>query len=319
MSLNRRTFITSSAAASIALATATTPHATFAQEKPTVTVGSKDFTEVGILGQIMSVLLEENGYPVDRQLNLGGTVVVHEAAVANDIQIYPEYTGTGLLVILGQDIPEVEEQPSATPAEGTANPVSEEVYSIVSEAYPEEFGLEWLEPFGLNGTYVIAVRPETAEEHGLQKVSDLQEIAGDLTFGCSQEFLVRQDGLPGLQEAYDVEFGDSMGMDPSLVYSAMDEGMVDVIAGGVTEGHIQRLGFVMLEDDRNYFPPYYACPVVRTELLEQAPDVRDILNQLAGRIDDETIGQLNLEVDEDLRNPGDVARDFLISEGLIEG
>lgn len=284
-----------------------------------MTVGSKDFTEVGILGQIVSVLLEENGFPVDRQLNLGGTVVVHEAAVANDIQVYPEYTGTGLLVILGQDIPEMEEQASATPANGAANPVSEEVYSIVSKAYPEQFGLEWLEPFGLNGTYVIAVRPETAEEHGLQKVSDLQGIAGDLTFGCSQEFLVRQDGLPGLQEAYDVEFGDSMGMDPSLVYAAMDEGMVDVIAGGVTEGHIQRLGFVMLEDDRDYFPPYYACPVVRTDLLEQAPEVRDILNQLAGRIGDEKIGQLNLEVDEDLRNPVDVARDFLIDEGLIEG
>jgi osmoprotectant transport system substrate-binding protein len=319
VSLNRRTFITSSAAASFALATANTPNAAFAQDNPTVTVGSKDFTEVGILGQIMSVLLEENGFPVDRQLNLGGTVVVHEAAVANDIQVYPEYTGTGLLVILGQDIPEMEEQASATPANGAANPVSEEVYSIVSEAYPEQFGLEWLEPFGLNGTYVIAVRLETAEEHGLQKVSDLQGIAGDLTFGCSQEFLVRQDGLPGLQEAYDVEFGDSMGMDPSLVYAAMDEGMVDVIAGGVTEGHIQRLGFVMLEDDRDYFPPYYACPVVRTDLLDQAPEVRDILNQLAGRIGDEKIGQLNLEVDEDLRNPVDVARDFLIDEGLIEG
>lgn len=323
MSLNRRNFIISGAATGAALTALGSSAAVFAQDKPSITVGSKDFTEVNLLGEIMSQLLEDAGYDVNRQLNLGGTVVVHEAAVAGDVDVYPEYTGTGLLVILGQDIPEVDQEPvaeaSATPS-GTpaSNPLSDEVYSIVSETYPEEFGLQWLEPFGLNGTYVIAVRPETAEEYGLEKVSDLQGVAGDLTFGCSQEFLVRQDGLPGLEEEYGLEFGDAMGMDPNLVYSAMEEGQVDVIAGGVTEGHIQRLGFVMLEDDRNYFPPYYACPVVRTEILEQAPEVRDILNQLAGRIDNETIGQLNLEVDEEQRSPAEVAREFLVNEGLLE-
>lgn len=315
-SITRRNLIFSSAAGAAFAATGV--HDAFAQgDKPTVTVGSKDFTESLILGQLCAHLLEDAGYEVDRQLNLGGTVVVHEATVNGDVDLYVEYTGTGLIAILGRELPETEEAEAAASPEATVG--QDPVYDIVSEAYPEEFGIEWLKPWGFNNTYVIAVRPETAEEYGLEKVSDLQGVAGDLIFGCSQEFLVRPDGLDSLQETYDIEFANAVGLDPSLVYVAMDEGQVDAIAGAATEGHIERLGFVKLEDDRGFFPPYYAAPVVREALLEESPEVRDILNKLAGHIDDDTMGSLNLEVDQDNRNHSDVARDYLVREGLIEG
>ncbi len=119
---------------------------------------------------------------------------------------------------------------------------------------------------------------------------------------------MRPDGLNSLQETYDIEFANAVGLDPSLVYVAMDEGQVDAIAGAATEGHIERLGFVKLKDDRGFFPPYYAAPVVRQALLEESPEVRDVLNMLAGHIDDDTMGSLNLEVDQDNRNHSDVAR-----------
>jgi len=322
--LSRRHLILSSAAAT-SLTTlggrAITGHAE--DSAPTVTVGTKNFTEVIILGEMMSQLLEDAGYPVDKQFNLGGTVVVHEGATAGDIDVYQEYTGTGLLTILGHDISDVTESNDndpATPAEtDVENPVAKRTYDIVSKEYPEQFGLEWLEPIGFNNTYVLAVTPEIAETYDLETCSDLQGVAQDLVFGCSQEFMARPDGLPNLQKTYDVDFKDEMGFEPSLVYSAIEQGQVDIIAGAATEGHIERLGLVKLVDDLGYFPPYYAAPVVRQDLLAEAPDIRDVLNQLAGRIDDQTMGSLNLESDQDGRNPGDIARDFLAREGLIEG
>lgn len=324
-SLSRRTLLTTAATSGVALATLTTHTNVMAaqdDEKPAVTVGSKNFTEVIILGQMMTLLLENAGFEVETQLNLGGTVVVHEGAVAGDIDVYPEYTGTGLLVILGRDISDVRNaaaDSSATPAgtPGTGS-VEERTYEIVSEEYPEKFGLEWLKPFGFNNTYVLALRPELAEKYGLVKVSDLQGVANELVFGCSHEFLVRSDGLPNLEKAYDIDFKDAVGFEPALVYSAIEENEVDIIAGAATEGHIERLGLVKLEDDLGYFPPYFAAPVVRQELLENAPDVRNVLNQLAGQIDDQTMGSLNLENDQDGRNPVDIARDFLMEHNLLD-
>lgn len=283
------------------------------EDKPTVVVGSKDFTEQIIVAEMVALLLEDNGYNVERQLNLGGTAVVHQALVSGEIDIYVEYTGTGLLAILGQELPEMDAA-AATPA---ADSGQDQVYEIVSSEYEAQFGLEWLEPWGFNNTYALAVTQETAEEYDLRTISDLEAVAGEMTFGATQEFLVREDGLPGLEAAYGFEFGDEQGLDPGLVYSAVAEGQVDVISAFATDGRIEALDLVLLEDDLGFFPPYYAAPVVSQELLEQSPEIRDILNQLAGTIDDSTMAQLNLRVDEGGESEIDVARSYLEEQGLI--
>jgi glycine betaine/choline ABC-type transport system substrate-binding protein len=323
MTLTRRNLIISGTAAGAALTTLGTSRAAFAQDdKPTVTVGSKDFTESHILAHICADVLENAGYEVERQINLGGTLVAHEAVVAGEIDLYVEYTGTGLLAILGQSLPEVESTGSgeATPS-GTpqVNPLAEEVYNIVATEYPEQFGLEWLEPWGINNTYALAMRREQVEELGISSISDLVEHAGDLSIGAPQETLVREDGIPGLEATYGMEFGDTVGLDPGLMYSAVANGDVDIITAFSTDGRIQSLDLVILVDDLNFYPPYYAAPVVRQELLEASPEVRDVLNQLVGRIDDARMTQMNYEADENGVETSEVARNYLIDEGIIEG
>ena len=313
MALTRRRFIVTGTAAGSMLAL---PRAAFGQEKPTIKVGSKDFTESVLLGEIVAHLFEGNDYPVERQLNLGGTVVVHGALVAGDVNVYVEYTGTGLLAILGMELPESGDtiSPSATP-DGTVG--IDPVYEIVSTEYPEQFGVEWLQPWGFNNTYALAMRSDHVEELGVTSISDLANHVSDLTFGATQELLVREDGLPGLEATYEFEFGDSLGLDPGLMYAALADGQVDVISAFATDGRISALDLTLLEDDRSFFPPYYAAPVVRQDLLEASPEVADILNQLAGQIDDATMADLNLQVDEGGMEATDVARTFLEEQGLI--
>lgn len=315
--ISRRRFIVTSTAAGVAATTLTHP-SIMAQDKPTVTVGSKDFTESIILAHMSGHLLEDAGYEVERQINLGGTVVAHEALLNGDIDTYVEYTGTGLLAILGMELPERNASPEAgaTPESGVGK---DPVYDIVAREYSERFGIEWLEPWGFNNTYVMAVRAETAEELGLETISDLEGHAGDMIVGGTQEFLVRPDGLPGLEEMYGLEFADAVGLDPGLVYSALEQGEVDIISATATDGRIPALGLVPLVDDRGFFPPYFAAPVVRQDLLEESPEVADTLNQLAGSISDEQMAELNFQVDDGGRDPIDVARDYLVSEGLISG
>jgi len=286
------------------------------QDLPTIVVGSKDFTEQIIVSEMVALLLEDAGYPVERQLNLGGTVVAHEALVNGDIDVYVEYTGTGLLAILGLELPAAE----ATPAAGAATPVAvgvDPVYDIVAAEYQSQFGLTWLEPWGFNNTYALALRGDQATELGVVTISDLLDHDQDLVFGGTQEFLVREDGLVGLQEVYGVEFEDAIGFDPGLVYGAIETGDVDVISAFATDGRIPSLGLTLLEDDLGFFPPYYAAPVVSQEILDESPEVADILNQLSGMIDDQTMADLNFQVDDGGMEAIDVARAFLIEQGLI--
>lgn len=286
-------------------------------DKPVVTVGSKDFTEQLIVAEMVALMLEDAGYPVERQINLGGTAVVHQALVNDEIDVYVEYTGTGLLALLEMELPETTAD-GATPADGSGTAGQDQVYDIVAAEYAERFGLEWLQPWGFNNTYAIAVTPETAEEYDLQTISDLENANGELVLGATQEFLVRPDGLPGLTELYGIEFEDAQGLDPGLVYAALEEGSVDVITATATDGRIPALDLVVLEDDKGFFPPYYAAPVVDAELLAEYPEIRDILNQLAGTIDDETMANLNFRVDDGGEEPIDVARSYLEEQGIIE-
>lgn len=289
-----------------------------AEDKPTITVGSKNYTEQLILGEMISLMLEDAGFDVERQLYLGGTAVVHQGLVSGEIDTYVEYTGTGLIALLGREVPEG--SGSATPVSGTPAPsVAEQTYDIVAEAYPEEFGAVWLEPIGFNNTFALAVTREVAEEYNLQTISDLKGIASELTLGSDPEFAVRPDGLPGVEAAYGIEFGNVQTLDVGLLYEAVDSGEVDISVVATTDGRIPALDLVVLEDDLGFFPPYYAAPVVNQELIEENPEVADVLNQLAGKIDNETMQAMNYQVDGEGAEPIDVARDFLVEEGIIDG
>jgi len=293
-----------------------------AQDKPTVTVGSKDFTEQELVGEILAQLLEAAGYKAERKLNLGGTAIVHQALVSGDVDVYVEYTGTGLLAILNMSLPETSATPmaemGATPmAGGTAG--MDAIYEIVKDEYKKQFNLVWLDPLGFNNTYILAMTQEKATELGVSTTSDLAAHAANLTFGGTQEFLTRPDGLPGLTATYGFEFGDEVGLDPGLVYQAVDSGQVDVISAFATDSRIVQLGLVTLADDRHFFPPYFAAPVVRQELLDQDPAIGDVLNQLAGSIDDATMLGLNAHVDVDQQDVEDVAKSFLQERGLVSG
>ncbi|MBA2276674.1 MAG: hypothetical protein H0W06_02820 [Chloroflexia bacterium] len=306
----------------VAMMAAVAP-ASQAQDGTTVTVGSKDFTEQVVVGELLSLLLEDAGYTVERQLNLGGTAIVHQALVSGEIDTYVEYTGTGLLAILNMQIPatpmagatpDMASPSAATPA---ASGGTDAVYEIVSQEYQSQFGIQWLDPLGFNNTYTLAMRQEQAQELGITKISDLVGVAGDLRFGATQEFLTRPDGLPGLTQTYGLEFAESQGMDPGITYQALDTEEVDVISAFATDGRIPALGLVTLEDDLGFFPPYFAAPVVRQELLDQDPQVREVLNQLAGLIDDQTMADLNAQVDSEGEEAEDVARAFLEEQGLL--
>jgi len=272
------------------------------QEKPFIVVGSKGFTEQLVLGNIIALMMENNGFKVDRKMGLGGTVICHEAIVRGDINIYMEYTGTGLTAILKRPV--------------VKDP--EEAYQIVKKDYEEKFKLTWLKPWGFNNTYCIVMRKDDAERLKVKKISDLKPIAKDLIFGATIEFMARPDGVPGLTKLYDLKFKDQKGMDPGLVYKAIAEKQVDVISGFATDGRIPAFDLVVLDDDLKFFPPYYAAPVVRMDLLAKAPRVADLLNSLAGKISNIDMATMNYSVDGKKLEAETVARDYLKNNGLIK-
>ena len=273
-----------------------------AQEKPVIVVGSKGFTEQLVLGNMLTLLMEDGGFKVDRNIGLGGTVICHEAIVRGDINLYIEYTGTGLMAILKKPM---EKDP-------------DEAYKIVKKEYEDKFKVQWLKPWGFNNTYVIAIRKADSERLKIKKVSDLKPHAKDLILGGTIEFIARPDGIAGLNKHYDLKFKDQKGMDFGLVYKAIGEKQVDVISATATDGRIQAFDLVVLEDDMRFFPPYYAAPVVRMDLLAKAPQVGDILNRLAGKVSDVAMATLNYNVDGKKMEAESVAKDFLKNSGYIK-
>ncbi len=293
--ISRRTLLASALlAGSLALTAA-------ASAADKITVGSKNYTESIVITHMLADLLEAKGYEVDRKIGLGGTSVIHEAIVNGEIDVYPEYTGTALLVILKH---EVVNDPAAA-------------YSIVKQGYADQFGLTWLEPIGFNDTYALAMRRADAETYGIASLSDLAAHAGELVLGSTQEFLVRPDALPGLSSTYGMTFEGTRGMDPGLVYQAIANEDVDVISVFTTDGRIKANDLVVLTDDKNFFPPYYLTAVVRDETLAAHPDVADALNALAGRIDEATMIEINSSIDQGKRPAEEVALEFLKGAGLV--
>jgi glycine betaine/choline ABC-type transport system substrate-binding protein len=267
-----------------------------------VTIGSKEFTEQIILREMMAALIEGNSDIKTEQKFLGGTLICFNSLKNGEIDLYAEYTGTALTAILKQ--------------EPMTNP--QEVYDTVKDAFQEQYNLIWLKPLGFNNTYTLTMRREQAEQLGIQKISDLEPHKDDLESGFTHEFTERPDGYPGLIEHYGWELDqEPKGMDPGLMYKAIAEGDVDLICGFATDGRIPAFDLVMLEDDKQFFPPYYAAPVVRSDTLEKYPELESILNKLAGKLDNKAMGQLNYQVDEEGRKAAEVAMEFLQKQGLL--
>ena len=274
-------------------------------ERPgTVRVASKNFTEQLILGELIAQLIEaRTDLAVDRRFNLGGTMICHGALTSGEIDIYAEYTGTGLTAVLKQD--------------AIADP--DETLQAVRIAYRDRFDAEWLEPFGFNNTYAITVAKDDAERHGWQTISDLLAQAGSLRAGFTAEFSERPDGYPGLCKAYEFTFGDVRDLDPAIMYQALANREVDVICAFATDGRIAAYGLQPLEDNLSFFPPYYAAPVIQRDTLNSLPKLRAVLAELGGVLDDATMQKMNYEVDANKMAPSDVVRMFLESQGHLQG
>lgn len=273
-------------------------------EGATVRIGSKEFTEQYLLGNMYEMLLDDAGF--DAQFSpMGGSSENHAALMADEIDVYPEYTGTALVTQLG--------------IEYDSSMSAEDVYNTVKEEYESQYDLTLLEPTNFNNTYCLTMTQEKAQELGVENLSQLSQQAGDLVFGTTQEFIERDDGLPGLQETYGgFNFQEVIGLDPGLKYTGLVEGDIDVTTCFGTDGQIAAYDLVVLEDDKNFWPPYPAAPVIRQDILDENPAIADTLNELSSLLDGQTMSQLNWEVDGNGREADTVAREFLVEQGLIE-
>lgn len=268
----------------------------------TITVASKDFTEQFILGEMYAQLLENAGFTVERKLNLGGTPVAQQALLDGEIDVYPEYTGTGLLTVLKLG---VMSDPQA-------------VYDAVKQGYADQFSLVWLDPAPMNNTQALAMTKTRAAELGITTFSDMVANADQLVLIGPPEFAEREDGVPGLKRVYgDFEFADFLTVDPGLRYQALLNGEADVVVAFGTDGELAAYDLVSLIDDKGLYPPYQVAPVIRQAALDANPDVAAILNALAPLLTDATMQRLNNEVSGNGREPADVAREFLVAQGLI--
>ncbi|HSA91680.1 MAG TPA: glycine betaine ABC transporter substrate-binding protein [Terriglobales bacterium] len=267
-----------------------------------IVIGSKNFTEQVVLGELIAQRIEaRTGLPVERRFYLAGSYICHQAILAGRIDMYVEYTGTALSAILKQE-------PHGTSAE---------VLERVRRSYTEQFGLQVGEPLGFNNTFALVIRGEDARRLNLRTLSQAAAQTPQWRLGIGYEFLERPDGYKGLVSTYGMRFaGQPRVMDLGLLYRALQEKQVDMVAGSATDGVISALGMVVLEDDRHYFPPYDAVPVVRQETLTRHPEVRTALAELAGRITEDDMRRLNYAVDGEHRDVKDVVREFRQAKGL---
>jgi len=261
-----------------------------------IVVGSKNFTESMLLGEIVAQQLVRYDLPVERKLYLGGTFVCHEAIKAGQIDVYVEYTGTAHSAIL------------ALPATTDAALVRR----AVDSTYAARWDLTWTEPLGFNNTFAMLIRGRDAQRLGVRTLSQAVRHARSWRPAFGYEFMEREDGYPGLLEAYGLTFAARPAvMDLGLTYRALAEGRADIIAGNSTDGQVAALDLFHLEDDRHYFPPYEAAPVIRAEVLKRYPGVTAALDELAGRLSDAEMRRLNADADVRHRGITTIAREWL--------
>ena len=265
-------------------------------------IGSKFFTEQVVLAELLAQHIEaRTGIPVDRKTNLGGTLLIHKAMLAGNLDLYVEYTGTALTAVLG-------ESPQGDSAA---------TYQRVKEQYAQRFGLEVTEPLGFENTFAMVVRADDAERLHLKNMSDLAVVAPQWHASVGYEFIERPDGFRGWSQKYGLHFAETPRvMDLGLLYRALTQHQADIVAGNSTDGLIEALHFVPLVDDRHYFPPYDAVPVVRRSTFERFPQLRAALAQLAGKITAEDMRSMNAAVDAGQRDVRAVVREFRQAKGL---
>jgi osmoprotectant transport system substrate-binding protein len=264
-------------------------------------IGSKNFTEQAVLGELLAQYLEHRGFPVERRFYLAGTYICQQAMLSGRIDMYVEYTGTALTAIL-------KEPPSSD---------SNEAYQKVKREYARRFGMSVVEPLGFNNSFAIIVRGADARRRQLRTISAASRYAPQWRAGFGYEFMERKDGFPGLAQTYDLHFAEPPRiMDLGLLYRALVNRQVDLIAGSATDGLIPALDLAVLDDDKHYFPPYDAVPVVRQSTLQRYPGLQTALYGLAGKISESDMRKMNYAVNAQHRDAAVVVAEFLQAKGL---
>lgn len=272
-----------------------------AKSGKTVVVGAKDYTEQDVLGNLVSVLLEKNTDLDIQYKHEMSSNVIFAAVQSGDVNVYIDYTGT----IYGSYL-NYSDMKSA-----------DEVYDISVKEMAEKYQLRVLEPLGFNNTYCLAVTPDTAREYNLKTYSDLAQVSQGMIFGGGFEILNRNDGIPNLKKAYGMEFKEEKAVEGVLRYSALANNETQITEAFSTDGMLLEYDLVVLEDDKSFFPPYHAVPVIRAETAQKYPEILAQMEKLTNLISDDAMRELNYKVDVQKQNPKEVATEFLKSMGLI--
>ncbi len=261
-----------------------------------IVIASKNFTEQYILAELMAQLIEAKTHlKVIRKFNLGATDIIHQALLKGDVDLYPEYSGTAYMSVL--------KEPLAVK--------SEHVLQKVRSVYKEKFNLLWLEPFGFSNSQSLALKKDFAQKHHIRSLSDLARVSSYLKIAVPPEFLKRADGFPGLGKIYGLKFKEIIQVDPNLMYSAIENQKVDVLAAFTTDGKLQKHNLITLKDDKAFYPPYHAAPVIREASLTSHPEIRQALAPLFGLITEKAMTELNYKVDVEGLSPAETVRQFL--------
>lgn len=274
------------------------------KEEP-IKIATKPMTEQYILGEMLSQLIEEKaGYKVELTKGIGGgTSNIQPAMEKGEFDLYPEYTSSGWIMVLGHEAGEVSD---------------EEILSKLQEEYEKEFDMTWIGLYGFNNTYAVVTTKEAAETYQLETCSDLAKVSDQLVFGGNPDYIERADGFPGLSKMYGLNFKEVKDIDIGLKYEALKKGDIDVTNGYTTDAQISQDDVKVLKDDKNYQTNYYCSTVVRKGALEKYPKLEETLEMMDGILTDEKMAELNYQVEEEGKDEAKVAREFLISEGLLE-
>lgn len=272
-------------------------------KKETIHIATKPMTEQYILGEMLDILIEQK-----TNLNVeltqgvgGGTSNIQPGMESGEFDIYPEYTGTGWNMVLKKD-----------------GIYSENLFDTMQKQYKSKLQMQWISMYGFNNTYGIVVRREIAEKYHLKNYSDLKAVANQLVFGAEYDFFEREDGYDALCKAYDLTFKKTMDMDIGLKYKALNKGKIDVMVIFTTDGQLSVSDVTVLNDDKHFYPSYLCGNVIRTEVLKEHPELKDIFQSLTNTISDEAMAKMNYEVESEDKEPREVAREFLQKAGLIE-
>lgn len=270
------------------------------RDENTIIISTKNYTEQRIIGQMLSIYIEENSDYDTKVKELGGTMLCYNALKKGEIDLYAEYTGSAYAAILGQ----------------TGNLSPSDTYDYVKSECESKDGITWLDPLGWNNTYVLSVTQATADKYNLKSISDLIPLANTMAISSDNEFIVRYDGLKGLKQAYGLTFKEERAMDQGLTYAAVRDGQVDVNSSFSTDGRITKFGLVNLVDDKNFFIPYYVTPILKMDYAEKHPELVTLLKALNNVWNEVEMQSYNLKVDEgaDVKV---VAREMLTDKNLI--